>query len=129
MYHLALHEFNRSIRCNARSRSRQLILVSLDLVWWFTFLAAAVAFSLSSCALTVGEVHAYGPVWLVTHEDIRATISADHGCSPMSQDKIAYIDIISRDEMHVYHAFGISMYDDIRRVRGHWKCTGWVMIE
>ena len=95
---------------------------------WLSAFCVAGLYAVAGCATRVDHIGAYGPVWLVSHDDVRAVIAA-RSCSDFRDRQIAYIEVISRDEMHVYFFYGVSMYDEVKRVRGRWQCTAMVATE
>jgi hypothetical protein len=97
---------------------------------WPLLLGGAITGTLASCApLPPGQTREYGFVWLVSHDDIRAAIAEDEPLSNVQGNRIAFIQVMSRNEMHIYHHFGVSMYDEFKRVGGKWRCTAIVLRE
>ena len=91
-------------------------------------LIVAGAWLLAACAMHVGDLHAYGPVWLVTPVDIREAAKVCEASSAFGKH-IAYVDVISRDELHFHQGIGLLSYEDVRRVRGKWRYYGFVFVE
>jgi hypothetical protein len=91
----------------------------------------AVAFTLSSCASTgIAGARVYGRALnRVTPADIRAAIDADNRASGghhMFGD-INEVDVVSSDEMHIYHGRrleGLWPHCVVRRVNGKWQYDG-----
>jgi predicted small secreted protein len=93
---------------------------------------AAVASTLASCAsMRIGDIRVYG--WAlnrVTRADIEAAIRADEAEQKRNSphnDPISEVDVVSRDEIHIYHGprvEGVWFHCIIKRVNGKWRYTG-----
>jgi hypothetical protein len=96
---------------------------------WRAVIALIAACELASCATHVDQVSVSGYFWVVSPDDIRAAVRADRGCTPFASEKIVTVDVENRNEVHIYHYPGASLYDRILRIRGQWKCVGYTTIE
>jgi hypothetical protein len=81
---------------------------------------------LSSCASqNIEGARVYGRIHSVTPADIHAAMEADRKIN--RDERIYEVDVISKDEMHVYHdrrLEGSWNHSIIRRIKGHWEHAG-----
>jgi hypothetical protein len=88
----------------------------------FPLAIEASAILLTSCAsVSVSDTRAYGRVHDVSVADIHAAIDADR---QHTAEKIYEIEVVSADEMRLYHeprTDAKASYDVIRRVHGKWR--------
>jgi hypothetical protein len=97
---------------------------------------AAVASTLVSCAsMRIGDIRVYG--WAlnrVTRADVERAIHADqaeHKHSTPHNDPITEVDVVSRDEIDIYHGRrleGVWPHCVIRRVNGKWQYDGEILM-
>jgi hypothetical protein len=69
-------------------------------------------------------------VWLVSREDLRAAIAADQAQphTGVYPKHIVYVDVVSRDEIHIYHYAEYEGHDTVRRIKGKWRFAGGVIV-
>ncbi len=95
----------------------------------FLFGTISLACALFSCAsLTVGDTRLSGQLKQVSVADIHSVIEADR---PHSKGRIYEIEVVSSEEVHIYHDTRTRTinYDVVRRVHGRWtfiKETGFL---
>jgi hypothetical protein len=86
---------------------------------------------LASCATTVDGTRISGRAHDVSPEDIRQAVGACSDSSTAHRRKPWQIEVVSRDEIHVYwfkqSKFGGS-YDIAKRARGKWTCKDMALI-
>jgi len=95
----------------------------------------SVASMLASCtSMMVGDIRAYG--WAlnrVTRADVEAAIRADEAepkHNTPHNDPITEVDVVSRDEIHVYHGPRLEspwFHCIIKRSKGKWVYDGEVL--
>jgi hypothetical protein len=94
-----------------------------------------VASTLVSCAsMRIGDTRIYGfALSRVTLADIQAAMRADeasHKHNGIQNDPITEVDVVSRDEMHIYHGRrleGLWFHCVVERINGKWRYTGAVV--
>ena len=94
-------------------------------------LAVTTLILLTSCAGTMDGIWLSGPLRDVTEQDIRQAIAACSGGGYVPKVKPRQIDVISRNEIHVYwfsHKTVNATYDIAKRVRGRWTCDESVLV-
>ncbi len=66
---------------------------------------AAIGSMLAACSsVKIGDTRVYGfALHRVTLADIRAAIRADETAHTPHDDPISEVDVVSRDEIHIYH--------------------------
>jgi hypothetical protein len=96
-------------------------------------LMIATELCLSACAVQmVDGARVYGHLQSVSIGDIRAAMAADKAdTGNLFRDRIYEIDVISRDEMHMYHSRrenGLWNHAIIQRIDGKWESVGGIAI-
>src|SRR4051794_22588047 len=94
-------------------------------------LLTAVSLALISCVTTIDGIWVSGRHSEVSPDDIRQVIAACRLGGPFRVGRPRQIDVINRDEIHVYWAERKAVYgghDIAKRVRGHWICEDTVII-
>ena|SRR5438552_8780155 len=79
--------------------------------------------SLTSCATATVDGHrVFGRVQDVSEADIRAAIAAEHRQSTWADKTIYDIQVVSRDEMYLFHQPSSEnpSHDVLKRVYGKW---------
>ena len=95
----------------------------------FVFGTVSLACGVFSCAsVTVGDMRLSGQLKQVSVTDLNSVIEADRR---HSKRRIYEIEVVSSEEMHVYHDTRTRTinYDIVRRVHGRWtfiKETGFL---
>src|SRR5437763_6265310 len=80
---------------------------------------------LTSCVTHVGGVAAFGPVWLVSRDDIQAAIAADQRSGhDLPQDGIYSVEIVGHNTIHVHHDSNPGRYCEARRTNRIWVYVG-----
>jgi hypothetical protein len=81
--------------------------------------------------MMIGDIRVYGrALHRVTSADIRAAIHADEAepkHNTPHNDPISEVDVVSRDEIHIYHGSrpeGVWFHCVIKRVGGKWRYAG-----
>src|SRR5437764_246762 len=98
--------------------------------WTGAALAIAIVFTLISCVTTADGIWVTGRIGDVSEEDIRHAIASSRN-EYIRQARPMQIDVISRDEIHVFwtnfkgagQGYGIA-----KRVHGKWTCEERVIV-
>jgi len=85
---------------------------------------------LAGCVTAPGNVQAVGFVWLVSRDDLRAAIAADQAepHTGMYPKRIIYVEVVSRDQVDIYHLREYPGHDTVRRIKGKWRYAGGVIV-
>ena len=98
---------------------------------WLSLVWIAGLCGFSSCATRADSIRAYGPVWMVSPDDIRAAVAADRAAPRKHDEKaIDYVEVVGSNTIWVHHEPTGASYCEVKRVKGRWRyIQSWLYIE
>ena len=94
------------------------------------FASLVLLVSVTSCTTYSGAILS-GRVHDVSADDIRTAIAVDRAEQSTLQEKVTEIEIVSRNEIHVFWNYSRRDYPGyhiIKRVRGKWRSAGRIVV-